>query len=176
MDNPQLQTAWKDSLAAGDVVSFRFPHETDGLDDPKVRPSLVLDVEDRDGQRYAHLAYGTTAPTTRRPGYAIDVIDADEISIASLHKPTRFDAARRVIVSLGNRDFNISPTRGTPVLGRLTGRATERMHRVRARIHAERDIRRASLFRMQRRATQPREVTVERRKGGRIIDLEMRSV
>ncbi|SFQ44405.1 hypothetical protein SAMN05421853_1064 [Roseivivax halotolerans] len=176
MNTSQSHTAWKDSLAPGDVVSFCFPHEREGSNAPKVRPSLVLDVEVRDGQRYAHLAYGTTSPTTRRAGYAIDVTDADEIAFASLHKPTRFDAARRVIVSLANHNFDVSPTRGTPVLGRLTGRATERMHRIRARIHAEHHMRRAGLFRTRRGYNPPREITVERRKDGRITARQTRNV
>ncbi|WP_299666757.1 hypothetical protein [uncultured Ruegeria sp.] len=64
---PQTEIAlpsenWKSRLKVGDVVAFRFPHETMGEDDPKVRPSLVIDVEEMAGERFAVLAYGTTNP------------------------------------------------------------------------------------------------------------------
>ncbi len=82
---------------------------------------------------------------------------------AALHRPTRFNAARRVLVSLDHPGFELSSEINTPILGRLTGPASDRMHRVRARIHAERDIRREFLGRQRRDAGGLRRVTVERR-------------
>lgn len=167
--------AWQDSLAAGDIVAFRFPHEDPGEDEPKVRPTLVLDVVTRDGVRYAHLAYGTSLMDPRRRAYAIDVRVASERDAASLHRPTRFDATRRIIVTLDNAGFELSSQLRTPVLGRLSGRAHGRMQAVRGRLHAEHDMRRADLFRRRPRDRR-RMVTIEHRAGGRVVSREMRNV
>lgn len=158
-----LPAVWQDSLQTGDVVAFRFPHETDGSNDPKVRPALVLDVEETDVGRFASLAYGTSNPRSRKAAYCVDVRSEKDRASAALHRPTRFNAARRVLVSLDHPGFELSAEIGTPVLGRLTGPASDRMHRVRARIHAERDIRRDFLGRQRRNAGSLRPVTVERR-------------
>ena len=58
----QIPAPWHATVAPGDIVAFRFPHETDGSESPKVRPTLVIDVVERFGERYAVLAYGTTNP------------------------------------------------------------------------------------------------------------------
>ncbi len=158
-----LPAEWQDSLQTGDVVAFRFPHETDGSNDPKVRPALVLDVEETDVGRFASLAYGTSNPRSRKAAYCVDVRSEKDRAPAALHRPTRFNAARRVLVSLDHPGFELSSEVGTPVLDRLTGPASDRMHRVRARIHAERDIRRDHLGRLRRNAGSRRPVTVERR-------------
>ncbi len=166
---PQLApcTAWQDDLQTGDVVAFRFPHETDGSNDPKVRPALVLDVQETEVGRFASLAYGTSNPRSRKAAYCVDVRSEKDRVPATLHRPTRFNAARRVLVSLDHPGFELSSEIGTPVLGRLTGPASDRMQGVRARIHAERDIRRDHLGRLRRNAGNRRPVTVERRSGPR---------
>lgn len=159
-------TPWHREVRAGDLVAFRFPHETDGTELPKVRPTLVLDVEERYGKRYAVLAYGTTNPRrfVRREPYAIDVMDDGERAEASLRRPTRFHASRRITVSLDNSWFDVSASKGTAVIGRLTGMSLARLHAVRARIEAERDIRKE---RRRRTRNEARPVTVEVRRKGR---------
>lgn len=135
---------WKTELKVGDVVAYRFPHERDGADTPKVRPALVLEVDEANSGRRAVLAYGTTNPASRKKPYCVDVRSSDERAAASLRMPTRFNAWRRVSVSVDNSQFDTNRL-GTPVLGQLEGAAFERMQRVRARIHAEHDIQRARL-------------------------------
>lgn len=164
-----MTPAWRDHVAVGDIVSFHFPCATD--DDataPKARPCLVLDVENIGGQRYALLAYGTTATTGANRGYEIRVRSAEALATAGLHKPTRFVAARRLLVPLDSGGFACCAGTGAPVLGCLTGETRERMHAVRARIHAERDIaadRRASRRRAGHRRPSPmRPVVVEVRR------------
>lgn len=131
---------WTATLTHGDIVSFRFPvTETEGVF-PKARPCLVLDVEDRDGLRFLTLAYGTSIGTRANRGYEIRVNRAEDAAAAGLDRPTRFVGARRITVSVAHKGFCLHRELGTPVLGRLSGAAFERMNRVRARIHAERDI------------------------------------
>ena len=85
-----------------------------------------------------------------------------------MHKPTRFHALRQITVSLDNSGFDVNPAKKTPVLGRLTGDALKRLHAVRARIHAERDMRRSRLFGRRGSGRAPRPVTVEYRGQGRV--------
>lgn len=131
---------WTATLTWGDIVSFRFPvAEEEGVK-PKARPCLVLDVEDRDGLRFATLAYGTSVGGTANRGFEIRVSRPEEAAAAGLDRPTRFVGARRITVSVAHPGFCMHRVLGTPVLGRLTGASVDRMNRVRARIHAERDI------------------------------------
>lgn len=166
---------WKSRLKVGDVAAFRFPHETMGEDDPKVRPSLVIDVEEMAGERFAVLAYGTTNPCPRKQAYCVDVRSEEEREQASLRAPTRFNAARRVSVSVNNSGFDRNSD-GTPVLGELADAALDRLHRVRARIHAERDIRRSRRFGSRGSGRKIRAVTVETRRKGRPDTREVRYV
>ena len=160
---------WHSVLKAGDIVAFRFPHETEGSEAPKVRPTLVLDIEVQGGKRYAVLAYGTSNKKTfpRREAYAVDVNDDAEIAAASLCMPTRFHGARRLMVSLENGGFAVHAGKKTALLGQLTGRSLARLHAVRARICAERDIRREALIDRRRKIAAPRPVSVEYRGKGR---------
>lgn len=164
---PAMTPDWRDCIAVGDVVSFRFPCATDDTT-PKARPCLVLDIEAINGQRYALLAYGTTATGGANRGYEIRVSFAEALASAGLHKSTRFVAARRLLVPLGSAGFACSAVTGAPVLGRLTGQTRERMQAIRARIHAERDIaadRRASRRRSgSRRPSDPRPLVAEIRR------------
>ncbi|MBN9675061.1 hypothetical protein [Salipiger bermudensis] len=165
----QIPAPWHATVAPGDIVAFRFPHETDEADGselPKVRPTLVIDVVERFGERYAVLAYGTTNPRRfgRREAYAIDVLDEAERDGASLHRQTRFHASRRLMVSLKNSGFDIRRDACTARLGRLSGDSLKRLQQVRARIHAEQDMRRDR--NRQRRAARP--VVIETRRKGRI--------
>ncbi|MCV2866969.1 hypothetical protein [Defluviimonas sp. WL0075] len=167
-------STWQRDLKRGDVVAYRFPHLFPGETEPKVRPSLVLDIEEHGGARYALLAYGTSGGARLRPGYLIPVRDAEERARASLDAPTVFDGRRRLMVSLMNAGFDVSHAHGTPVLGALSGGSLDQMNAVRARIHAERDIRRARLDEAARRRRPA--VPVEYRKGGKLIRKEMTHV
>lgn len=130
---------WQETLCRGDIVLFRFP-EIDSVDDvAKIRPCLVLEVASTDGQRQATLAYGTTARTSANRGYEIWIKRRSSLAIAGLDRQTRFVGARTAIVSLDHADFDQGP-RGTPVIGHLDAHLIERMHAVRARLYAERDI------------------------------------
>lgn len=133
--------AWQTSLRPGDIVLYRFPHaEEDASGSPKSRTCLVLDVEHRNGRRFATLAYGTSATTAANRGEEIRVERPEALAAAGLDRRTRFVGARRVTVSLDHPGFDLNPRFGTPVLGRLDERDMARMNEVRARIHALRDI------------------------------------
>lgn len=164
-----MTAAWRDHISVGDVVLFRYPCAAeDDTEAPKSRPCLVLDIETIGDQRYALLAYGTTSASGANRGYEIRVGAAPDLVDAGLHRPTRFIGARRLLVSLASPNFVPFGGTGAPVVGRLTGLVRERMHAVRARIHAERDIaaeRRASRRRRStERARAPRPVVVEIRR------------
>lgn len=175
MDASQLAT-WKTNLQPGDIVAFRFPHQTGGPEDPKVRPALVLDIVQNTDLLFAVLAYGTSNPRARREAYTVDVRIEQELAVASLRKPTRFHASRRISVSLSNSCFDVNPALKTAVLGRLTGGALERLHVVRARIRAERDMRQSRLFGRRGRGRAPGAVTVEYRTNGLHGRKELRNV
>lgn len=167
--------SWTRTLSAGDIVAFRFPHEREGDDLPKCRPSLVLDLRRIGGETFVELAYGTTRPKPKRAGYAIPVSAKDELETASLAHPTSFDGTRRIIVALTHSGFPISTRFDSPVLGRLSDGSLARMHAVRARIHAERDMARERRESRRRRRS-PRVVTVERRAKGKRTVREQRHV
>ena len=130
---------WQTVLKPGHIVTFAFPfRETD--ERPKVRPCLVLDVFDRDGKRFAVLAYGTTAPTNANRGYEVHVTDDLALKFTGLRRPTRFVGARRIIISLDHRGF-VCNRMGTPIIGHLVGTAQDQMNGVRSRIQAFADMR-----------------------------------
>ena len=141
---PTLSTmtaAWRDDVSYGDIVSFCFPLAEEGhTGRPKARPCLILDIEVRNGQRYALLAYGTTSRRQSNVGLEIHVRRRVQYMAAGLDKPTRFVAARRLLVPLTNSGFVVCGATGSAVLGRLEGNPFERMNAVRGRIHAMRDI------------------------------------
>ena len=136
-----MTAAWQDHLRHGDIVSFRFPlAEEEHSGRPKARPCLVLDIEERGGQRYALLAYGTTSRRRSNIGYEVHVRRRADYIPSGLNEPTRFVGARRLFVPLGHSGFVICRATGSPVLGRLDGGPFAAMNAVRGRIHAERDI------------------------------------
>ena len=58
--NPKISAVWRDLIPARDIVSFRFPLAEDGAAElPKVRPCLVLHIEEIGGERFTLLADGT---------------------------------------------------------------------------------------------------------------------
>ena len=137
--SPPETDTWQETLCRGDIVLFRFP-EIDSVDGvAKIRPCLVLEVDDTDCQRQATLAYGTTARTSANRGYEIWVKRRSSLAIAGLNRQTRFVGARTTAVDLNHPNFD-QGLRGTPVIGHLDMYLTERMHAVRARLQAEDDI------------------------------------
>ncbi|MBD3625626.1 MAG: hypothetical protein HUJ24_09660 [Rhodobacteraceae bacterium] len=117
--------AWHDTLAAGDIVSFRFPYP-DAPYAERARPCLVVDVDPIAGE--AVVVYGTSRWTKANQGQELHVTGSDA-GQASLDRPTRFVGARRVRVSIGSPRF-IAGGRGTPVVGRLTGKARDHLDRL----------------------------------------------
>lgn len=168
--------SWTSTLQPGDVVAFRFPHEQDGPEHPKVRPALVINTAEKAGRRYAVLAYGTSNPKIRKDAYTLDVRIEAEIQKASLNKPTRFHVSRRIEVSLDDNAFDLKSSKQTPVLGQLSGKAKTRLTEVRERIRSDSNIDRPKLFgrRDSRRAVPT--TTVKNFNSGRIVNMEARHV
>ena len=139
--NPKMTAAWRDHIAHGDIVSFRFPLAEEGAEDrPKARPCLVLDIQQIGDRRYALLAYGTSSRRPSNVGYEVHARKRAEYLSAGLNEPTKFVGRRRVLVPLTHRGFVICTAISTPVLGSLDGAPLKRLNAVRGRIHAERDI------------------------------------
>jgi hypothetical protein len=105
---------WQVGIAAGDIVSFRFPYPDAPMAE-RARPCLVVDVEHESGE--AVLVYGTSRWSGANRGQELHVTGPD-ILLASLDRPTRFIGVRRVRVALDSPRF-IAGARGTPVVGRL---------------------------------------------------------
>jgi hypothetical protein len=138
---PTMTDAWRDHVSYGDIVSYRFPLAEEGAEGrPKARPCLVLDIEEKGGQRFALIAYGTTSRRRSNVGYEVHVRHRDDYIVAGLNKPTRFVGARRLLVPLTHSDFVICGAIGSAVLGRLDGNPFDALNAVRGRIHAMQDI------------------------------------
>ena len=139
--NPTMTADWRDhpAPATSSLFAFRWLRKA-ARDGPKKRPCLVLDVEEIGGERFALLAYGTTSRRSSNVGYEIHVRKRAEFTAAGLVEPTRFVGQRRLLVPLGHSGFVICRATSSPVLGRLDGDPLRRLHAVRGRIHAERDI------------------------------------
>lgn len=130
---------WKQDLAIGDVVLFRFPTtETDG-EAPKRRPCLVLETPRLGGQCFAKLAYGSSAYGASNRGREVLVRQAPSIATAGLNRPSRFTLNRSLVVSLAHPGFE-AETHGDPRIGLLDERLMERLHALRAQMQADADI------------------------------------
>ena len=131
---------WQTTLSHGDVVVFRF-HVDDAETGakPKPRPCLVMDLVRIGDARFVLLAYGTTARVRANPGLQIRV-SGPEAAEAGLRTDTAFIGGRRILVPLTHRGFDIAAQLGSPVIGRISGAAFERLNHVRARLDAQRDI------------------------------------
>ncbi len=139
--NSMMTEAWRDHASHGDIVSFRFPLAEEGsAGRPKARPCLILDIEEKGGQRFALIVYGTTSRRRSNAGYEVHVHRRADYIAAGLNEPTRFVGARRVLVPLTHSGFVICGATGSAVLGRLDGNPFDAMNAVRGRIHALRDI------------------------------------
>lgn len=130
-------TAWRDALAIGDIVIFPFPVVDAEADTVKRRPCLVIDITEWNGERFATIAYGTSADTKANRGYEVRLRRPEVLAALKLDRETRFVCARRATVSVCNPGFQPCDGTGTPVVGRLSGSEFERMNDVRARLEAE---------------------------------------
>jgi hypothetical protein len=120
-------TTWRETLAAGDIVAFRFPCP----DDPAVeksRPCLVVEVDRIAGE--AVVIYGTSRWTGPNRGRELHVTGRAACAEAALDRPTRFVGARRVRVPLESPRF-VECRDGTAVLGRLGEALRPRLDRLR---------------------------------------------
>ncbi len=144
---------WRNHLSVGDVLLYGFPL-LDGNDEepPVLRPCIVTGFTRVGSYRCVVLAPGFL-PGSRQRGYEVHVRSATEMTGTGLRKPTSFDLNRRLPISLGTARFPTISGQKSPVLGHLPERMMERLHAVRARIQAERDIaaaKRAEQFERQR--------------------------
>ena len=118
---------WRDVLAAGDIVAFKFPC----IDDPlaeKARPCLIVEVDRVAGE--AVVVYGTSRWTGPNRGHELHVTERADCDEAALDRPTRFVGARRVRVPLACARF-VECRQGTAVLGRLGKNFRPRLDRIR---------------------------------------------
>lgn len=116
---------WHDTLAAGDIVAFRYPYP-DAPHAERARPCLVVDVDLINGE--AVVVYGTSRWTEANRGQELHVTGTDA-ALASLDRPTRFVGARRVRVSISSPRF-VTGCRATPVIGHLAGKARRHLDRL----------------------------------------------
>jgi hypothetical protein len=137
---------WQQDIKANDIVAFRFPHERESAEQPKVRPTLVLDVLTIGGVRYALLAFGTSSRRRRARALLVQVDCARELDTASLKAPTLFDGARRILVALSHSGFSLGRKYHTPVLGHLSGRSARDGDAVRRSVLQVSSARRSALF------------------------------
>ena len=144
---------WQQTVAVGDILAFRFP-VSEGGEPPKLRPCVVLDVDQILGERFVLLAYGTSATTNANTGYEVRISRQAALQACGLERTTRFVGARRRRVSLSHAGFEATGGNFTPWIGRLSGAELDRLNDVRARICAEQDI--AADRRDQRRASRRR--------------------
>ncbi|QPH53231.1 hypothetical protein I0K15_15755 [Pontivivens ytuae] len=158
--DPAETPEWRHHLGPGHVIAFAFPHadadEDEDCQTPKIRPCLVLDVEARDDERLALIAYGTSARTAANKGLEIHVRRIEDRLAAGLTKRTRFVCARRQLVPLRHPGFSLSAATGSPVLGRLAGNPMSVMNALRARLGARGEV--AAAF----RSREPKHITAAR--------------
>lgn len=127
--------SWPEKVAAGDIISFRFPTDDTGEARPKARPCLVLAVGIVDGKRWMSVAYGTTVLKKARNGRGI-LVNASEADACGLDRATAFRGDRLMTINTGDPALAVSPIFRTPVIGRLTGRPLKRMQAVKAHLRA----------------------------------------
>ncbi|MEI4264271.1 hypothetical protein, partial [Roseovarius sp. D0-M9] len=171
-----LNADWHNHLSHGDIVRFRLPGAgrpvTERLE---ARPCLVLDIETVGTRRCAILIPAVSARRPASGARSVILFQRPEYRAAGLSGPTRFPIRSRLIVPLVDEGFVPVETTGTdtPVIGRLTGDAFERMNAERGRLHALRDIRADQERRHpQRRGPQrDRDFTVTRRGQRRLMVL-----
>ncbi len=124
------QTAdWRETLAAGQIVSFIFPSAEGAGIPEKNRPALILSVDRSGPEPLATVAYGTSRRTDANTGLELHVRSAVDIVTAGLHRKTRFIGARVTTVPLTSTRF-VACRAGTAVLGSLPERLHARLAQV----------------------------------------------
>lgn len=151
-DQPQ-QSDWQDDIAIGDIVLFRFPIRKPDGEAPKRRPCVVLEVLCLGGWTFVCLAYGTSSSGNANRGRELIVKQPEGLAAAGLNRPTRFIGARNIFVSVNHAGFKADGN-DDPRIGRLEAGMMERLHEIRARLHAHADI--AAEHRRTRRAERHR--------------------
>jgi len=108
----------------GDFVYCRFPHTGLPGPGPKLRPALVLQVGDIDGEPFVRVAYGTSQKTDRL--HAGELLmsgeDGAAYALSGLAYPTKFDLGRVVELPYNDIWFGVPPRAPfgqTPKLGVL---------------------------------------------------------
>ena len=133
MTTVTIQTAdWRETLAAGQIVSFIFPSAEGAHKLEKNRPALILSVDRSGPEALATVAYGTSRRTDANTGLELHVRTAVDIAVSGLHRKTRFIGARTTIVPLTSDRF-VACRAGTAVLGSLPERLHDRLAQVASR-------------------------------------------
>ena len=111
--DPAKTKAWQEHVSWGHVVIFRFPIRLPGENETaKARPCVILETLTIGIERYAVVAYGTSAGSNANRGYDIDA-RGTEAAAAGLNRDTRFVGVRRITVSLDHAGF-VHVGRSTP--------------------------------------------------------------
>ena len=117
---------WRETLAAGDIVAFRYPCPDDPAAE-KTRPCLVLEVDH--AAVSAVLIYGTSRLRRQTRGRELRIADPAACAAAALDRPTRFIGSRRCAVPLSSGRFEENAA-GTAILGRLDTADRTRLDRL----------------------------------------------
>lgn len=137
---------WRENLATGDIVRFRFP--VDDPDNPqaiaKSRPCLVMGTRYFAGQKFVHIAYGTAAKSTANRGFEVRVNHPDARERAGLDRPTRFVCVRSIIVSVEHPGFEPDETTGSPIIGKLDASLMQRLIATKANLRCYGDSARSA--------------------------------
>ena len=124
---------WKQNLALGDIVTFRFPISFAELaGSSEAPPCLVCDVTIIADFRLITLICGTPGEKAQGP-YQMLVSCPAAISATGLALPTLFDGNIRITVSAGHNGFVLGDDR-TPIIGRLFGAERRSLEDIRSRI------------------------------------------
>ena len=123
---------WRETLAAGQIVSFVFPSAEGAHNLEKNRPALILSVDRSGPEALATVAYGTSRRTDANTGLELHVRSTVDMAMAGLHRRTRFVGARTTIVPLTSARF-VTCRAGTAVLGSLPERLHDRLAQVASR-------------------------------------------
>jgi hypothetical protein len=135
---PTRQSDWRQALAPGDVVLFRYPlAEEKAVERPKARPCLVLAICGAADAPRVVLAYGTTSKGRANVGHQIDVRRPADRAAAGLRKRSRFIGCRRMTEAADDPRFAIGPSASSPVIGRLAGNPADRLQVVLDHLHDE---------------------------------------
>ena len=129
---------WQAAVRYGDIVQFRALRDDGSLADAMA--CLVLDATQRPSGTRLLLAPGQAGCGKRDRAFEIGVRAPSQLIEAGLAGPTTFLAGSRISVAATHAGFVLAPANGSPIIGRLSGQAFERMNAVRARIQAEADI------------------------------------